>query len=179
MTPQNRHGCEARRAVRQNVSVARKGWDPISKMIRPPRLPGSCKPCTHLGPLAPVSSDACSGFPTRCTNQRPPAAFSKESRTRFNDATDPDRKSGGADLSPAAVEGSCRAPFPLTTPYISVYLSPPMPSWTAVLFLLVLLPLIARQKLDGQRLILHNPCPPAPLAYRRSWRLRRASDRHH
>jgi hypothetical protein len=38
------------------------------------------------------------------------AAFFEESRTRLDDATEPDRKSGGS-------RGTCCAPFPLTTPY--------------------------------------------------------------
>ena len=51
----------------------------------------------NLGPLAPVSLGADSGFPTTLHQSTATyAAFRKESRTRITDATEPDGKSGGS-----------------------------------------------------------------------------------
>ena len=49
-----------------------------------------------LGPLPPMSLGANSRFPTTLLSPTATyAAFFKESRTKFTDATRPDRKSGG------------------------------------------------------------------------------------
>jgi hypothetical protein len=56
-------------------------------------------------PTYTLSSRADSGFPTRCTNQRPRMRLSLRKAARgFTDATKPDRKSGGS-------RGTCCAPF--------------------------------------------------------------------
>ncbi len=50
----------------------------------------------NLGPLAPVSLGANSGFPTTLLSKTTTyAAFSKESRMSFTETTKSDRKSGG------------------------------------------------------------------------------------